>query len=84
MDSKVTPERRPPHPIVRSDYIARLAGMPPLMPVFYLVFQAIGRDTLLLWACLLGRGLVWPQVARGLAMHSEDSKRAEHRNLLLD
>lgn len=55
-----------------------------MMPVFYLVFQAIGRDTLLLWACLLGRGLVWPQVARGLAMHSEDSKRAEHRNLLLD
>jgi signal transduction histidine kinase len=84
MVSQVAPERRPPHPIVRSDYIARLVGLSPLMPVFYLVFQATGRDTVLLWVCLLAWGLAWPQGARWLAIHSQDAKRAEHRNLLLD
>lgn len=84
MDSNVSLQRRPPHPIVRSNYIVRLVGMSPLMPVFYLVFEAAGRDTVLMWICLLSWGLAWPQIARWLAIHSQDSKTAEHRNLLLD
>jgi hypothetical protein len=78
------PERPKPHPIVRVDYMVRLAGMAPLMAVFYLVFQAAGRDSAVVVTCLLVWGLVWPQVARWVAGRSRDSKQAELRNLLLD
>jgi len=73
-----------PHPIVRIDYIVRLWAMAPLMPVFYLVFRDAGRADALVAGCLLAWGLVWPQVARWVAVRSRDSKAAEHRNLLLD
>ncbi|BDI06390.1 ATP-binding protein [Sphaerotilus microaerophilus] len=73
-----------PHPIVRVDYMVRLVGMAPLMPVFYLVFHAAGRDSAVVVTFLLLWGLVWPQVARWVAGRSRDSKQAELRNLLLD
>ncbi len=79
------PRVRPkPHPIVRVDYMVRLLAMSPLMPVFYLVFRAAGRDSAAVVICLLLWGLVWPQVALWVATRSADSKAAEHRNLLLD
>ncbi|MBL8328366.1 MAG: hypothetical protein JNJ71_05910 [Rubrivivax sp.] len=76
--------RPAPHPIVRINYRVRLAGMAPLMPVFYLVFQAQGRDSPAVVTCLLVWGLVWPQLARWLARRSHDTKQAEQRNLLVD
>ena len=72
------------HPIVRINYVVRLLAMAPLMPVFYLVFQAAGRASTGLITCLLLWGLAWPQVARWVAMRNPDSKAAELRNLLCD
>ena len=77
-------DRPAPHPIVRVDYMVRLWAMAPLMPVFYLVFRASGRDSAAVVICLLLWGLAWPQVALWAATRSADSRAAEYRNLLLD
>lgn len=72
------------HPIVRLDYIVRMTCFPLLIVVFYSVFHASGRADTRVVALLLVWGLVWPQLAYLHARHSRDSKRAEHRNMLID
>ncbi|WP_187775745.1 response regulator [Luteimonas suaedae] len=72
------------HPIVRLDYIVRMSCFPLLIAIFYSVFHAAGRSSNNVIALLLLWGLVWPQVAYLLARYSRDSKRAEHRNMLID
>ncbi|MGY1424478.1 response regulator [Lysobacter sp. A289] len=76
--------KRKLHPIVRLDYIVRLSCFPPLIAIFYAVFHASGRSSQNLIILLALWGLVWPQVAYLLARFSRDSKRAEHRNMLID
>jgi signal transduction histidine kinase len=83
MEAK-TRDRPAPHPIVLVNYKVRRLVLAPLMAIFFLVFQAQGRDSAVVVACLLLWGLVWPQVARWVADRSHDSKRAERRNLLAD
>ncbi|MGY0798860.1 response regulator [Lysobacter sp. A286] len=76
--------KRKLHPIVRLDYIVRLSCFPPLIAIFYAVFHASGRSSQNLIILLALWGLVWPQVAYLLARFSRDSRRAEHRNMLID
>ena len=72
------------HPLVRLDYLIRMACLPPLTVVIYSVFHASGRDGPWLIAMLLCWGLLWPQLAYLHARYSRDSKRAEHINMLTD
>ena len=81
--SRLMPKRKL-HPIVRLDYIVRISCFPPLIAIFYAVFHATGRSSQNLIILLALWGLVWPQVAYLLARFSGDSRRAEHRNMLID
>ncbi len=72
------------HPIVRANRVARVIGLPPLVPIIWLALHAQGRAAPLLLVLLLLWAIAWPQLAYALARNSADGKAAEHRNLFAD
>jgi signal transduction histidine kinase/CheY-like chemotaxis protein len=72
------------HPIVRLDYLVRLACYPIACLIIYLQFRGAGRVTPELFLVLGAYGLAFPTVIYLIARRSRDTKRAEFRNLTLD
>ncbi|MDM0033670.1 ATP-binding protein [Variovorax sp. J22P271] len=71
------------HPIVELDYgVRRWANLLVLVVLFS---HFLERPTpAWVWALLLFHGLLWAPLARWLARRAEDSRQAEHHNLMLD
>jgi len=72
------------HPIVHLDYLVRVTTYPLFLPLYMFHLYQAGRTNPVIWAVMLTHLLVFPHVARLLASRSADTKRAEHRNLLID
>jgi len=71
------------HPIVRLDFLVRRSTY----PFFGLVFAThigLSQFTPALWAFIVGYAGIFPYLAYWLARRSENHKRAELRNLLVD
>ncbi|HSJ09965.1 MAG TPA: ATP-binding protein [Longimicrobiales bacterium] len=72
------------HPIVRLNFLVRLACYPISCLILYSVFRGSGRVTPELLGLLALYGVAFPPVIYMVARASRDPKRAEHRNLTLD
>jgi signal transduction histidine kinase/ActR/RegA family two-component response regulator len=72
------------HPIVRLDYLVRLASYPIASFIIYLQFRGAGRVTPELFIVLGAYLLVVPTAFYLIARRSRDTKRAEFRNLTFD
>jgi len=79
----VIPPRRRSHPIVSLDYKVRLVTYPFFLIMIFVTLHT-ERTSWFVWAYMVGHTLVWPHVAYLLASHSDDPKRTELRNLLVD
>ncbi len=71
------------HPIVKLDFRVRLLANLLVMVVMASIFVERPAPRWA-WALLLFQGLLWAHVAALLARRSNDSRRAEHRNLVVD
>ncbi len=70
------------HPIVRLNYLTRIATYPFFGAVF--ISHLYPKIDALVLALLIGHAVVWPHAAYLIARNSRDSKQAELRNLLID
>jgi signal transduction histidine kinase len=74
------------HPIVELNYRVRSTICLAITAIWLLVLKDEGSSRILGPGIAIGLlyAVVWPRVAYALATHAQDSKRAEHRNLLVD
>jgi signal transduction histidine kinase/CheY-like chemotaxis protein len=71
------------HPLVPLNHRIRAIAMPLVAIVAYAQVGAT-RPGPVFWSALLATALVWPQLAYLVSSRSQDGKRAELRNLLID
>jgi signal transduction histidine kinase/DNA-binding response OmpR family regulator len=75
--------QRKVHPLVQLDFVVRLLGLP--MAALTIASARVGEPTpLWIWALLGVHALVWPHVARAIAVRSNDSRATEMRLLVVD
>jgi signal transduction histidine kinase/CheY-like chemotaxis protein len=74
----------PTHPIVRLDYLVRMATYPIAALILYSVFLEQGRSGAGVILLLVVWAVGWPNLAYLRARRSEDPKRAELGNLMID
>lgn len=82
MTAAISPARRT-HPIVWLDYKVRLVTYPFFLLMLFVTLRT-EPTSWFVWAYMIGHTLVWPHVAYLLASRSDDPKRTELRNLLVD
>jgi signal transduction histidine kinase/DNA-binding response OmpR family regulator len=71
------------HPLVQLDFVVRLLGLP--LAALTIASARLGEPTpFWIWALLGIHALVWPHVARAVAVRSADSRAAEMRFLIVD
>lgn len=82
---RVPAQATPPrvHPIVQLDYRVRICANLLVLIVMVSIFAERPAPRWI-WALLLFQGVLWAHLAFVLARRSADSRRAEHRNLLVD
>src|SRR5262245_58393965 len=71
------------HPIVALDY--RVRTWANLLVAAVMLSAFLERETpAWVWALVVFQGLLWAPLARQLACRADDSRPAEHRNLMAD